>query len=149
MIEVISIQPENNAQYQLMKSLPSYVLIVIAMLSSTSIFAQLVPPSMVPDGVYGSQPISPDSAKYHDGSLETICGKVTGTHVGKTGVMMLNFGAPFPDNSFTAVIFTDDAPKFKNVEEYKGKTICVIGRIKTYKGKPEIVLKETSQLREQ
>ena len=132
-----------------MKLILNCVFILIAALSPTKNFAQTEPPGVRLDGADQTQSISPDSAKYHDGSLQTICGKVTGTHVTKSGAMMLNFGAAYPENSFTAVIFSDDAPKFKKVKDYDGKTICVIGRIKMYKGKPEMVLKETNQLREQ
>jgi len=110
------------------------VLILVILLCAASSFAQT---------------ISPDSAKYHEGSLATVCGKVYGTHTGKTGVVTLNFGAEYPDNSFTAVVFADDASNFKKPEEYNGKQVCVTGRIKMYKGKAEVILKEASQLREQ
>ncbi len=93
--------------------------------------------------------VSPDSAKYHEGALTTVCGKVYGTHSGKNGILKLNFGADYPDNTFTAVVFADDASKFKKAEEYNGKQVCVTGRIQLYKGKAEVVLKEASQLREQ
>ncbi len=93
--------------------------------------------------------VSPDSAKYHEGALTTVCGKVFGTHTGNTGVVMLNFGGVYPDNAFTAVIFADDVSKFKKADEYNGKQLCVTGRIKLYKGKAEVVLKEANQLLEQ
>jgi hypothetical protein len=95
------------------------------------------------------QPVSPDSAKYHEGSLITVCGKVYGTHTGKTGVVMLNFGAAYPDQTFTAVIFADDASAFKKADEYNGKKLCVTGRVKMYQGKAEVILKSPDQLREQ
>jgi hypothetical protein len=92
---------------------------------------------------------SPDSAKYFEAKLTTVCGNITGTHVGKSGVMMLNFGKSFPDNSFTAVVFEGDVSKFKSANHYDGKTVCVTGKIQIYKGKPEIILNEASQLKEQ
>ena len=92
---------------------------------------------------------SPDSAKYFEGKLTTVCGKVSGTHVGKSGVMMLNFGKEFPDNSFTAVAFEGDVSKFKSANHYDGKQVCVTGKVQMYKGKPEIILNEASQLKEQ
>ncbi len=110
-------------------------LIIIMLLSAGAAFAQ--------------QPVSPDSAKYHEGSLTTVCGKVFGSHTGNTGVVMLNFGGAYPDNTFTAVIFADDASKFKKADEYNGRQICVTGKVKLYKGKAEVVLKESNQLREQ
>jgi hypothetical protein len=104
---------------------------------------------ILPGAIAFSQTVSPDSAKYHEGALTTVCGKVYGTHAGKDGILKLNFGADYPDNTFTAVVFADDASKFKKVEEYNGKEICVTGKIQIYKGKAEVVLKEVNQLREQ
>jgi len=89
---------------------------------------------------------TPDSAKYYLGSTITICGKVTGTHVGKTGVMKLNFGGKYPDNTFTAVVFADDASKFKGADYYDGNSICVTGKIENYHGKPEVILKTADQI---
>ncbi len=92
--------------------------------------------------------VSPDSAKYNIGSLATICGKVGGTHATKGGKVFLNFGNPFPDQSFTAIfqdsLFTDAT---FSAESLKGKNVCVIGKIVDYKGKPEIHIKSKEQLR--
>ena len=96
-----------------------------------------------------TQPVSPDSAKYHEGALTTVCGKVFGIHSGTSGFVKLNFGGDYPDNTFTAVIFPDNVSKFKKPEEYNGKQVCVTGKISIFKGKAEIVLKEANQLREQ
>lgn len=92
---------------------------------------------------------SPDSAKYHVGSIVTVCGKVSGVHLNKEGMLFLNFGNPFPDNSFSAIAFKDIAPKFKAAEHYNGKHLCITGPIKMYKGKPEIVLMELNQVKEE
>src|SRR5690348_8434846 len=78
--------------------------------------------------------ITPDSAKYHEGSLTTVCGKVFDTHTGRGGVTKLNFGAAYPDSPFTAVIFSDDSSKFKHPEYYNGKKLCVTGKVQLWKG---------------
>jgi len=90
--------------------------------------------------------VSPDSAKYYDGTLVRVCGKITGTHIGKSGVIQLNFGGKYPNNTFTAVIFSDNTTKFEPAESYDGKDVCVSGKIKMYKEKPEIELKDPKQL---
>jgi hypothetical protein len=114
------------------------------------IFGSPIKAQNVLDNVYADQAtVGPDSAKYYEGSIITVCGKVTGTHTGEGGVMMLNFGGAYPKNTFTAVVFADDVPKFKIAEEYEGKVLCVTGRIKIYRGKAEMVLKSLNQLREQ
>jgi DNA/RNA endonuclease YhcR with UshA esterase domain len=99
--------------------------------------------------VFAQNPVSPDSAKFHEGSLTTICGKIYSVHTGKNGIVKFNFGADYPDNTFTAVIFADDAGKFKKPEEYNGKQVCVTGKVQLYKGKAEIILKDVNQVREQ
>jgi hypothetical protein len=93
--------------------------------------------------------VTPDSAKYHEGSLTTVCGKVFDTHTGRGGVMKLNFGGAYPDNTFSAVIFSDDVAKFKPAEYYSGKKFCVTGKIQLWKGSAEIILKDPDQLKEQ
>ena len=55
----------------------------------------------------------------------------------------------YPNNPFTAVIMFDKRSSFsyKPEEFLKGKTICVIGTVKNYKGKPEIVAEKEGRLR--
>jgi DNA/RNA endonuclease YhcR with UshA esterase domain len=118
---------------------------LVIILSGAAVFAQQ--PENKTDQSISSEPVSPEAAKNYDGSLITVCGKVFGIHTGQSGVSMLNFGAAYPENTFTAVIFADDASKFEKAEEYKGKQLCVTGRVKLYKGKAEIVLKDRNQLK--
>ncbi len=56
-------------------------------------------------------------------------------------------GRPFPNATFTAVIYGDHRGKFGTPETaLRGKRVCVTGQISDYQGKPEIVLTEPSQL---
>ena len=50
---------------------------------------------------------------------------------------------------FTAVIFRSDFGKFPKQPElyYNGKNVQVTGKVKEYKGKPEIILKDPAQIR--
>src|SRR4029077_5639041 len=90
----------------------------------------------------GQQLSSPEAPKYMEGTMVTVCETVTGTHIGKSVVMMLNFGPAFPNNSFTAVVFAKDASKFKTAEHYNGEKVCITGKVEMYHGKPEMILKE-------
>jgi hypothetical protein len=93
--------------------------------------------------------IAPKFAKDYVGKLGTVCGKVTGTHVTKSGKILINFGYEYPNELFTAVIMEDDTARFTdyNPAEFPAdKKICVRGRIMDYKGKPEIVVKSPSQI---
>jgi hypothetical protein len=60
----------------------------------------------------------------------------------------LNLDQPYPNQIFTVVIWGSDGKNFSNSPEtfYKGKTICVTGEIKSYKGKPEIIVQHPSQI---
>lgn len=60
----------------------------------------------------------------------------------------LNLNQPYPNQIFTALIWGSDRHKFKAPPEiaFKGKRICVTGLIVTYKGIPEIIVEEPSQI---
>ena len=51
-------------------------------------------------------------------------------------------GGEYPDNAFTAVIFKSDTSKFHNVKSWEGKVVEVTGKVKEYRGKPEIIVEE-------
>jgi DNA/RNA endonuclease YhcR with UshA esterase domain len=61
----------------------------------------------------------------------------------------LNLGKPYPNQVFTAVIWGSDRSKFGSPENsLNGKQVCVTGHIQLYRGKPEIVVRDTNQLSE-
>ena len=59
----------------------------------------------------------------------------------------LNFHSDWKKH-FTVVIFASDFSKFPSPPEeyYRGKKIQVTGRIKSYHGKPEIIVEDPSQI---
>jgi hypothetical protein len=59
----------------------------------------------------------------------------------------LDLDKPYPNAPFTAVIFGDDRAKFGTPEtSLRGKRVCVTGQIRYYRGKPEIILSDPTQL---
>ena len=98
-----------------------------------------------------SQTVSIDSVAKYEGKKVTVCSKVTGTHVsgGEKKNVNLNFGKPFPNNSFSVFIAESDLAnfKYKPDEFLKDKTICVTGTVKIYKDKPEIVVTKDDQIK--
>lgn len=64
----------------------------------------------------------------------------------KSGITYLNFENKFPDNIFSAVIFKDYKEAFDFTALNKCKNIVIYGKIEMYKEKPQIVLKEASQI---
>jgi len=63
-----------------------------------------------------------------------------------TKAAFLNFENPYPNQCFTAVIFASKLSLFPDVYSYKDKKVRVSGLIKEYKGKPEIILENPSQI---
>jgi hypothetical protein len=94
-----------------------------------------------------------DSVAKYEGKVVTVCSKVTGTHVssGDKKNENLNFGKPFPDNSFSVYIAEGDLKNFKKdpAESLKDKNVCVTGTVKIYKDKPEIVVTKEDQIKVQ
>lgn len=100
----------------------------------------------------GEQFIKPTEAEKYVGKEKTVCGMVaTATYAGRTKGQptFLNLDQPYPNQIFTVVIWGTDRKKFNNPPEtfYKGKIICVTGKIKSYKGKAEIIVNNPSQIK--
>ena len=97
--------------------------------------------------------ISAAEAKNHVGEKATVCGEVAGTHYAATSrgnPTFINLDKPYPNQIFTVLIWGSDRPKFGDPEQaYRGKRICVTGKISDYKGVPEVVAYEPSQIRVQ
>ena len=59
----------------------------------------------------------------------------------------LNFGAKYPNNTFTIVIFAKDFDKFPDRLKWKeGDIITITGKVKLFNEKPEIVLNDEGQI---
>jgi DNA/RNA endonuclease YhcR with UshA esterase domain len=78
----------------------------------------------------------------------TVRGTVAGVYTSGKGNTFLNFGAPYPRQQLSAVIFASDAPLFSDVDlaALEGHAVSITGVVKLYKGKPEIVLNRRDQL---
>jgi hypothetical protein len=92
-------------------------------------------------------------AKDHVGEHATVCGKLACTRWAESSYgspAFLNFDQPYPDQIFTVVIWGTDRSKFGEPETtYRGKRICVTGKISAFKGVPEVVATEPSQIKAQ
>jgi hypothetical protein len=94
--------------------------------------------------------VGPEDTPKHVGETATVCGTVSSAKFApnsRSQPTFLDFDRPYPNAPFTAVIFGDDRPKFGTpATALRGKRICVTGQIRDYRGKPEIILNEPSQL---
>jgi len=74
-------------------------------------------------------------------------GKVADVYVSKKNNVFLNFEKPYPNQCFNAVIFSKNLKNFKeDPKKFYLKKIRVLGKIKEYKGKPEIILEGQNQI---
>ncbi len=79
-----------------------------------------------------------------------ICGMVASTRYASATEgrpTFLNLDRPHPEQSLTVVIWESDRGEFGEPERrYAGQRICVTGEIRLYKGKPEIMASDPSQI---
>ena len=90
-----------------------------------------------------------DAGKYV-GQVKTVEGTIVRTYKCtkcRHKVIFLNFHDPY-EGYFRAIIWEEDWNKFPFAPEiyYKGKKVRVTGKIELYKGAPEIVVREPSQI---
>jgi hypothetical protein len=102
--------------------------------------------------VPATETISSLQAAEHVGKTVTVCGPVAGAsffeHL-RGAPTFINFDRRHPDQSFTVVIWGRDNRKFERPPHRMygaGKEICVTGRIETYQGRPQIVVRDPAQI---
>jgi micrococcal nuclease len=95
--------------------------------------------------------IPAEQAKQHVGETNTVCGLVASARYmdsAKTKPTLLNFDRPFPDHTFSVMIPDASRGKFTGPPEmmFTGKTVCVTGAIIEFRGKPEIIVTDSTQI---
>ncbi len=88
---------------------------------------------------------STTEVKKHIGEYAEVCGKVSGVYYHRNGHIFLDLDGNYPHQKMTVVIWKEYVDNFESMH-FKNRHICVQGRIRLYKGKPEIFLKSRSQL---
>lgn len=94
--------------------------------------------------------VSASEAAGHAGETDTVCGTVASVYYAsrsRARPTFLDFGARYPNESFTAVIFDDERPAFGQLSDLPGRKVCVTGPVQLYRGKPEIILHDPSQMK--
>jgi micrococcal nuclease len=90
-------------------------------------------------------------AKDHINESATVCGNVVSARFSsstKGQPTFLNLEKGYPNQIFTVVIWGTARTKFGTPEtEYKGKRICVTGKIEDFHGVPEIVASDPQQIK--
>ena len=95
--------------------------------------------------------INTAQAAAHVGKQAKVCGTVVDArHAIKTKGQptYLNMDKPYPHPTFTAVIWGKDRGRFGMPPNilYRGRTICVTGKISIDHGTPEIVVQSPTQI---
>ena len=87
-----------------------------------------------------------------EGSVHTFAGRVAGAKFAASSSgspTFLDVGHPYPNpNRLSLVIWIENRAAFGRPEsKYRGKKICVRGRVSDYRGSPEIVLRRPAQIK--
>lgn len=85
-------------------------------------------------------------AAVHIGQTIGVTGKVVEVYSSKHGTTFFDYCRDYDSCAFSAVVFSDDKSKFGNLKQYSGLSITVSGRITTYQGRAEMVLRNPSQV---
>jgi hypothetical protein len=126
------------------------------MLIMTICLAGLLPVALAQDAA--SKHLTAADAKGHIGETATVCGKVVDSKVSKYGIaghgkpVSLDMEQPEPNPPFYFVVFaTNPTPVHEVIDAYKGKNVCVTGKITTVPagGPPFIMAADRSQVKEQ
>ncbi len=88
--------------------------------------------------------ITPQEATSHIGQIVSVEG-VAHVHVARSA-SFLDMGGDYPNEVFEAVVFPKVATMFGDLTRYDGKSVDINGRIREYRGKPEIILLSPSQI---
>ena len=103
--------------------------------------------------VKAQKPVKLEEIASHIGDSVVVSGKVYSTRYfenAKDAPTLLNLGEPFPNQLLTVVVYGPYRKNFKDTPEtvYKDKTVQVTGKVELYKGKPQIIVQDASQLLE-
>ena len=87
--------------------------------------------------------ISSKNASVYINEILTVCGPVVDSRyasASKGQPTFLNFDYPYPNHTFTIVIWGQNRTNFSSPPEkmYMSKNVCIDGYIDSYKGKPQI-----------
>ncbi len=86
------------------------------------------------------------NAKDHIGYKAVVTGTVVEVYRLEK-LVRLNFEKRFPNQPFTAIVYSNKTNLFPNLDAYKGKRVEVTGKIVEYRDRPEMVLTNTTQIK--
>lgn len=131
----------NNLKY----IFPVLIVIMIAGLVLSRIYQPESPPPEPEIRITAAE------ARDHIGTPAEVCGKVVSAdYLQQVGgkPTFINLGRPYPDQTFTAVIWGDDRTKWTKPPElqYEEQNVCVTGKIESHEGTPQIIVSSPGQI---
>jgi DNA/RNA endonuclease YhcR with UshA esterase domain len=100
---------------------------------------------------FGQTKITAKEAAKHLNEKVMVCDQIYGgKFLSGSDITLIDVGGSHPNEVLTLVIKGDDRKKFKTPPEeaFKGKKVCITGQVIDYKGKPEIMITEADQIKE-
>ena len=98
-----------------------------------------------------SQTVTLENIAKNEGQTVTICEDVQSTYLSNKGkkTAFLQFGQPYPNETFKVVIFEDVLENFSYdpTELLKEKRVCITGEVVIYKGRPEMIITDEQQIK--
>lgn len=85
-------------------------------------------------------------APQHVGESRCVAGKVVNIGQSKGGSLYLNFCDDYRKCAFSVVIFASNLKDVGDVRQLEGKDIEIFGKISTWRGRTEMVLRDLRQL---
>lgn len=95
----------------------------------------------------GAECIPFTEAPQHVGESRCVKGKVVNIGESKGGSKYLNFCEDYKKCAFSVVIFGSNLKDVGDVAELNGKDIEIFGKITTYRGRTEMILRDVRQLK--
>ena len=87
------------------------------------------------------------NAKDYIGKYTCIEGKIDHIYISSKGNIFLDFCSDYRNCPFSAVIFKSHSYKFPDIKKYENKVVQIKGLVRTYKGRPEIIINASNQIK--
>jgi hypothetical protein len=98
--------------------------------------------------VYSSAACLPmEEAARHVGETACVHGKILSVSTTPGGAHLLQFCAEGRECGFSAVIFAKDVRQVGDVRWLAGREVDIQGQIRLYKGHPEVIVRDSRQLK--
>lgn len=121
------------------------LLAVAIILNRANINPAPVPQGEIPEQTVDNTIVFTDAPE-HVGQQHWVEGEVDHVFVSDNDNYFINFCPDFRDCPFSAVIFSESAEHFDDIESWGGEQIYIYGEISTYENRPQIIIEQTEQV---